>query len=37
LSDGLLDRPGVKTLWIGMQRMADFAAGLEFAKQILAI
>jgi hypothetical protein len=28
--------PGVKTLWIGMQRVADFAAGLEFAKQIQA-
>jgi hypothetical protein len=29
--------PGVKTLWIGMQRIADFAAGLEFAKQIQAL
>jgi IS4 transposase len=29
--------PGVKTLWIGMQRVADFAAGLEFAKQTQAI
>jgi hypothetical protein len=29
--------PGVKTLWIGMQRVADFAAGLEFAQQIRAV
>jgi hypothetical protein len=29
--------PGVKALWIGMQRVADFAAGLDFAKQIQAI
>jgi hypothetical protein len=30
-------QPGVKTLWIGIQRVADFAAGLEFAKQIQAL
>jgi hypothetical protein len=28
--------PGVKTLWIGMQRVADFAAGLEYARQVQA-
>jgi len=25
--------PGVKTLWIGMQRVADFAAGLQYARE----
>lgn len=29
--------PGVKTLWIGMQRVADFAAGLAFAREIQAL
>ncbi|ABM58838.1 IS4 family transposase [Verminephrobacter eiseniae] len=29
--------PGVKTLWIGMQRVADFAAGLDYAREIQAL
>jgi hypothetical protein len=28
---------GIKTLWIGMQRVAYFAAGLKFTKQIQAV
>ena len=33
-SDG---EPGVKTLWIGMQRVADFAAGLAYAREMQAL
>lgn len=33
-SDG---EPGVKTLWIGMQRVADFAAGLAYARETQAL
>lgn len=29
--------PGVKTLWLGMQRIRDFVQGLEFAKQFHAL
>ena len=29
--------PGVKTLWIGMQRVADFAAGLAYARETQAL
>ena len=28
--------PGVKTLWIGLQRVADFVAGLHFAREMQA-
>jgi hypothetical protein len=26
--------PGVKTIWLGLQRMVDFAAGLKFAREL---
>ncbi|TAN51985.1 MAG: IS4 family transposase, partial [Methylococcaceae bacterium] len=26
--------PGVKTLWLGLQRVMDFAMGLQFAREI---
>ena len=26
--------PGVKTIWLGLQRVTDFAAGLRYARQI---
>ncbi len=29
--------PGVKTIWLGLQRVMDFAAGLSFARQIQAV
>ncbi len=29
--------PGVKTIWLGLQRVMDFAAGLSFARQIHAV
>jgi hypothetical protein len=25
--------PGVKTIWLGLQRVTDFAAGLRYARQ----
>lgn len=28
--------PGVKILWLGMQRILDFAAGIRFARQLQA-
>jgi Transposase Tn5 dimerisation domain len=32
-SDG---EPGVKTIWLGMQRVIDFAAGLRFSRELQA-
>ena len=29
--------PGVKTIWLGLQRVMDFAAGLSFARQIQTV
>jgi IS4 transposase len=29
--------PGVKTLWLGMQRVVDFAAGIKFAREAHAL
>ena len=29
--------PGAKTLWLGLQRVMDFAAGLRYARQIGAV
>jgi hypothetical protein len=26
--------PGLKTLWIGMARLADFAAGVRYAREM---
>ena len=28
--------PGVKTIWLGMQRIIDFAAGIRFSRELLA-
>lgn len=28
--------PGVKTIWLGMQRIIDFAAGIQFSRELLA-
>ena len=28
--------PGVKTIWLGMQRIIDFAAGISFPRELLA-
>ena len=28
--------PGVKTIWLGMQRILDFAAGIRFYKELQA-
>lgn len=28
--------PGVKTIWMGMQRIIDFAAGIRFSRELLA-
>ena len=28
--------PGVKTIWLGMQRIFDFAAGIRFSRELLA-
>jgi hypothetical protein len=25
--------PGVKTIWLGLQRVMDFAAGIKFARE----
>jgi hypothetical protein len=33
-SDG---EPGVKTLWLGLQRIADFALGLRFARETVLL
>ena len=27
--------PGVKTIWLGMQRIIDFAAGIKFSRELL--
>ena len=32
-SDG---EPGVKTIWLGMQRILDFAAGIRFSRELQA-
>jgi Transposase Tn5 dimerisation domain len=32
-SDG---EPGVKTIWLGTQRIIDFAAGLRFSRELRA-
>jgi Transposase Tn5 dimerisation domain len=32
-SDG---EPGVKTIWLGMQRVINFAAGLRFSRELQA-
>jgi hypothetical protein len=29
--------PGVKTIWLGLQRVMDFAAGLSYAREIQAV
>ena len=29
--------PGVKTLWLGLQRVVDFAAGIRFAREAHAL
>jgi hypothetical protein len=29
--------PGVKTLWLGLQRVMDFAAGIRFAREAHAL
>jgi hypothetical protein len=29
--------PGVKTLWLGLQRVVDFAAGIRFARETHAL
>jgi Transposase Tn5 dimerisation domain len=26
--------PGVKTIWLGLQRISDFAAGIRFARKL---
>ncbi|WP_305728649.1 IS4 family transposase, partial [Burkholderia ubonensis] len=26
--------PGVKTIWLGMQRVVDFAAGITYAREL---
>ncbi|AOK06007.1 hypothetical protein WK25_15680 (plasmid) [Burkholderia latens] len=26
--------PGVKTIWLGMQRVVDFAAGIRYAREL---
>ncbi|WP_269766688.1 IS4 family transposase, partial [Burkholderia ubonensis] len=26
--------PGVKTIWLGMQRVLDFAAGIRYAREL---
>ena len=26
--------PGVKTIWLGMQRILDFAAGIKFSREL---
>jgi hypothetical protein len=28
--------PGVKTIWLGMQRIIDFAAGIKFSRELMA-
>ena len=28
--------PGVKTIWLGMQRIIDFAAGIKFSRELVA-
>lgn len=28
--------PGVKTIWLGMQRILDFAAGIRFSRELQA-
>ena len=28
--------PGVKTIWLGMQRILDFAAGVRFSRELQA-
>ena len=28
--------PGVKTIWLGMQRILDFAAGIGFSRELQA-
>ena len=28
--------PGVKTIWLGMQRILDFAAGVKFSRKLQA-
>ncbi|MCK6415550.1 MAG: hypothetical protein L6Q63_08390, partial [Giesbergeria sp.] len=28
--------PGVKTIWLGMQRVLDFAAGIRFSRELHA-
>ncbi|MCW8177245.1 IS4 family transposase, partial [Verminephrobacter aporrectodeae] len=28
--------PGVKTIWLGMQRILDFAAGIRFCRELQA-
>jgi hypothetical protein len=33
-SDG---EPGVKTLWLGLQRVADFGIGLRYAREVGAL
>ena len=29
--------PGVKTIWLGMQRMLDFADGVRFSRELQAV
>ncbi len=29
--------PGVKTIWLGLQRVMDFAAGIRFAREAHAL
>ena len=28
------DEPGVKTIWLNMQRILDFAAGIKFSREL---
>ena len=30
------DEPGVKTIWLNMQRILDFAAGIKFSRELNA-